>query len=299
MNVAVISKASRAKTELLDPHWLRFAERGVTLWAGDPQVSTPPWEPDAIISMGVTLMQETEAAVRQFPNSRLYCYNWDVYEWVWTRPRAEETPGTPGFLDYRHYGELLRLATEVWTPSDCTTRRTLQWYPWVKNVHRILSSCPWWEHDNVRDDGYALMCLREIPDPWWGVFERCCEELGIPYKSTKHEQSEASYRDAIAGCRFICAPLYELSTGGLSLMEAYYHGKPVLLSDSPWNGGHDYFRNAANYFRHGDEFSFKSWLKAMWAIPYTGQFKDVYRSYITSNFSSDRMADDMIARIQA
>lgn len=299
MKIAVIAKADRARTELLDPHWLHAASLGHDVWAGDPQVQTPPWTPDAVVGMSVTLMEETFAGFRRWPNAKRYCYNWDVYEFVWTNPRKEEREGTPGRLDYARYGKLLEMADEVWTPSDCTTRRTKQWYPWVTNVRRILSSAPTWEYENVHDGGYALCCLREIPDPWWGVFERCCGDLGIPFKSTRHECSEAEYRDAVAGCRFICAPLYELSTGGLSLLEAYYHGKPVLLSDSEWNGGQDYFGDRASYFRHGDEDDFKLWLTAMMKTRPEHAIHRDHKEWVTTHFSPERMTNDILIRIEA
>lgn len=295
MNVFVVSKGDDA--ENAHPTWRELRRLGHTVVVGEPSRKLAEY-PDAVISMGVTLMDNTIKAIELWPNARLYCYNWDVYEWVWTRPRREETPGTPAFLDYRRYGELLKRAHEVWVPSECTGRRTTQWYG-LTNWTRILSACPWWEHDNVRDDGYALMCLREIPDPWWGVFERCCEELGIPYKAPQHKLSWEEYKDVVAGCRFICAPLYELSTGGLSLMEAYYHGKPVLISSSEWNGARDYFdldgRNRAWLFKHGDEDNFKDKLDLMYnnKIPVAKDCKE----YITTNFSEERFARDMHARI--
>lgn len=297
MNIFVVSKGDAAERD--HPTWVELERLGHRVIVDDPtRESNDSYVPQAIISMGITLMDQTWQAIARWPHSKLYCYNWDVYEWVWTRPRKEETPGTPAFLDYRKYGELLRRCHEVWVPSECTGRRTKQWYG-LDNWRVILSACPWWEYDNVRDDGYALMCLREIPDPWWGVFERCCDELKIPYKTPQHKLSWEEYKDVVAGCRFICAPLYELSTGGLSLMEAYYHGKPVLISNSEWNGGHDYFRSRATYFSHGDEASFKHALSYMFEnIDGHTPPKD-HKRYITTNFSEERFARDMHARLVA
>lgn len=336
MNVLVLEK-----TEQYDAHpmWNRVRERGHTVYAGEMKHCR--FTPDAVISWGVTLMDESFEAVDRYRNMRqrakLFCYNWDVYEWVWTTPR-------PGEYDYKRYGDLLRKATEIWVPSDCTGRRTTQWYG-LTNWRRILSSTPWWEYDKecdgcsgqrghyvmpngdhylndepgstwtgcpscdasgyvsgVRDDGYALCCLRPIPDPWWGMFEKCCTELGIPYKMTRHELGVEQYRDAIAGCRFICAPLYELSTGGLSLTEAYYHGKPVLLSGSEWNGGRDYLGDRAKYFRHGDEHNFKfmlGWMMDTYANMGTLRVKPDYKEYVRDHLSDGRMGDDVADRLEA
>lgn len=245
-------------------------------------------EPDAIVSMSITQMEITIKAVEKWPNVPLYCYNWDCYEWVWNNPR-------PGEYDYARYGEeLLKRATEVWVPSRCTGLRTTEWWG-LNNWYVILSSAPYWDYENVRDDGYALCCLREIPDHWWGEFEKACEELDIPYKMTKHEVEWPEYQDLVAGCRFICAPLYELSTGGLSLLEAYYLGKPVLINDSPWNGGVDYFGSRATYFDSRYNEDFKTELEELyaWSLPVLPDHK----KYVVDNFSSRRMVEDMVKRI--
>lgn len=297
MNVFVVSKGDVAERD--HPTWRELRRLGHVVTVDDPTRPTRILAPDVVISMGITVMDQTWQAMEKWPDARLYCYNWDVYEWVWTRPRKEETPGTPAFLDYRRYGDLLRRAQEVWVPSECTGRRTTQWYG-LTNWRVILSACPWWEHDNVRDDGYALCCLREIPDPWWGVFERCCEELKIPYKAPRHELSWEEYKDVVAGCRFICAPLYELSTGGLSLMEAYYHGKPVLISSSEWNGAKDYFGIRAKYFEYGNENNFKfmlGWMNDAYKFMAEPKVKSDHREYITTNFSDERFARDIHASL--
>lgn len=299
MNILVVTKSPVRFEDRAEPTWLHVGKSHNVLVEDPLFVPGLGFKPDAIVSMGVTIMDQTFQALKYFPEAHLFCYNWDCYEWVWTRPRKEEMPGTPGFLDYKRYGELLKMAKEVWVPSACTGRRTTQWWG-LKNWHVVKTAIPIWHHPNVRDDGYVLCCLREIPDPWWGMFERCCTELGIPFRSTRHECSEVDYRDAIAGCRFICAPLYELSTGGLSLIEAHWHGKPVLLSDSEWNGGRDYLGNRALYFKHGDEADFKAKLQFTheWA-KHLDDFNVVEnRRWIAKHYSAERMGDDIIRRLE-
>lgn len=307
MNFLIVSRVSIPAKDRTLPCWEYLRSLGHTVVVEHPDnvgmVDAYP-EPDVMISMGVTVMEETFRALRLFPEAALYCYNWDVYAWVW-QPGLEgkvqaKHASRPNEYDYVRYGELLRRAREVWVPSYCTGTRTTQWYgPGIK-WHRILSACPWWDHPNVRDDGYALCCLREIPDPHWGLFERACEELGIPYRMPKHEKSYEEYQDLVAGCRFICAPLYELSTGGLSLMEAYRLGKPVLISDSPWNGGKDYFGARANYFFDGDLEDLKDEISFLMDLDSpAGVISRDHREYIERNFSDKRMVDDMLARIKA
>lgn len=245
-------------------------------------------DPDVIIGMGVGAMEETYQAVREFAKARLYCYNWDTYEWVWTRPR-------PGEYDYRRYGELLKQANEVWVPSRCTGLRTQQWWG-IDNWRVILSSCPKWDYPNVRDDGYVLCTLRPIPDPWWGAVEKACDQLGIPYQMTLHEQSFDAYQNAVAGCRFLVSPLYELSTGGLSLLEGYRLGKPCLLNDSPWHGGRDYFGKRAEYFPHGQFEMFKQALQRMYDRPPQVD-REECRRWVDETFADDIMVEEMLCRI--
>ena len=183
-------------------------------------------------------------------------------------------------------------------PSECTGKRTTQWWG-LENWKVILSACPWWEHNDIRDDGYALCCLRQIPDPDWGMFQTACEELGIAYKMTRHTESYLSYQDKVAGCRFLVSHMRELSTGGLTLMEGYYHGKPCLLSDSEWHGGRDYLGDRASYFKQGDMEDFKNKLWRMHSMSWVPDFVPDHKEYITDNFSDRRMIDDMLARIEA
>ena len=299
MRILVVSKISIPAKDRTLPAWEYLRSLGHRVWVEHPGSQAIPGKPDVIIAMGISVMEETFDAVRRFPDAWRGFYNWDVYKGILENPRPR-TANFVGEPDYKRYGDLLRLANEVWVPSACTGRRTTQWYG-LTNWHVILSACPWWDWpaEDIRDDGYALCTLREIPDPWWGKFEQACEELGIPYRCTRHEVSYREYQEAVAHCRFLCAPLYELSTGGLSLMEGYYHGKPSLLSDSEWNGGRDYMGERATYFRHGDYDDFKRQLLALWRTPRARMPGNrECRRWIAENFSDTRMVEDMLRRIQ-
>lgn len=361
MNFLIVSRVSIPAKDRTLPCWEYLRSLGYQVVVKHPEQTIPGEQPDVIISMGVTIMEETIQAALRWPGTPLYCYNWDVYEWVWEpgqggKVRAKHA-SRPNEYDYVRYGDLLRQAREIWVPSVCTGRRTEQWYG-LKNWHVILSACPWWDWpceacdgegstmyqwakewcvktggtreflpdgswfyrtgdgkeigfktiggpcdgcsgtgSGVRDDGYALCALRKIPDPQWGWFERACEELKIPCRSTRHEVSYEEYQRAVAHCRFIVSPLHELSTGGLTLMEGYYHGKPCLLSDSPWHGGKDYMGGRCFYFRDGDYEDFK--FKLRWVYDNTPMINLAQaRHWITENFSDRRMVDDMLARIK-
>lgn len=260
------------------------------IFIGNPSENLFVGDIDAVIVNGITSMEMGFDAKSRWPSAKFYTYNWDCYEWVWTNPREKE-------YNYSRFGELCKMSDEVWVPSDCTGRRTLQWWPEVRSVATILSAIPYWDHSDVRDDGYALCCLRQIPDRNRGLFEKCCAELNIPYKVTDHQLSQAEYRDTVAHCRFICAPFYELSTGGFSLMEAYYLGKPVLLNTSEWNGGRDYMDERAAYFKdRSDNADFKIMLEHIYKNP-SAYVKPDHAQYIAETFSDENMAKAIYARI--
>lgn len=303
MNILVVSRVSIPAKDRTLPAWEYLRSLGHTVIVDHPGNLYKVFDrPNVMISMGVSIMDETFEALERFPGVPLFAYNWDCYEWVWKPGKGgleqayHESRGKE--YDYVRYGSLLRKATEVWVPSSCTGARTTQWWG-LTNWKVILSACPYWDYEDVKDGGYALMTLREIPDPWWGMFEKCCNELEIPYKTTRHEVSYKEYQEAVANCRFLCAPLYELSTGGLTLMEGYYLGKPCLLSDSKWNGAKDYMNGypGVYYFRGGDIQAFKRGLNLMWKYPPMVDREESSR-LIKEKFSDKRMIDDMVKRIE-
>jgi hypothetical protein len=232
-------------------------------------------------------MEETIDAIGRWPNATLYAYNWDTYEWVWTNPR-------PGEYDYLRYGRLLKEAREVWVPSECTRRRTRQW--WDIDSKVVLSSCPWWHRWDTKDLGYVLCTLRQIPDRDWGLFEQACQELSLPYKMTNHDVTYEEYQDTVAHCRFLVSHLHEASTGGLTLLEGYCLGKPSLLSDSEWHGGRDYMGDRATYFAAGNLNSLKTTLKLIYNNPPRIDREQAKR-WVMQQFSDERMVGDILRRI--
>ena len=245
-------------------------------------------------------MEEAFVALERFPKAPLWVYNWDCYQWVWEDNREgtqqKYNPDRGQEYDYVKFGELCRRAKEVWVPSLCTGKRTSQWWR-IDNWHIIRSSCPWWDYDNVRDEGYVLCTLRHLPDPFDRKFESACQELKIPYMRTDHQLSYEEYQDKVAGCKFLVNHFFEASTGGLTLMEGYYLGKHCLCNASPWNGAKDYLGDRAHYFAANDYDDFKNKLDLMYAkLPKLDRTE--CSTFIKENFSDLRMVDEMMARIR-
>lgn len=289
MRIIVLSKLSIPALNRTLPKWEHARLRGHDVTVTDEVEVAKQCNPDVIIAMGVGVLQQTAWAFNRWHNAKRFVYHWDCYGWCYDRPRPVE-------YNYKLYGELLKQADELWVPSECTGIATTERHG-LTNWHAIRSCAPTWECDDVSDHGYALCTLREVPDDYWGLFERCCEELGIPYKMTARDIPRAEYERDVAHCRFIVSHLREMSTGGLSLLEAYHHGKPVLMCNSPYHGGRDYFRERATYFQHDDADDFKAKLLQMINHPPKLDRAEC-RRWVSENFHDSVMVNQIINRIE-
>ena len=291
MNLYVCTRLSFPHSGKTLPDWTIRDVSAVCSYDLPPNHSLSEFSvPDAILGMGVGAIADSFQAIERWPGIPFFAYNWDTYEWVWENPRPNE-------YDYKRYGELLAKAREIWTPSYCTCLRTKQWYGLDSKV--IPSAVPFWSYpsEKIVDNGYLLCPLREIPDKNWNWFERACKELDIPYRMSKHDLSFEDYQKTVAGCRGIVSHLYEASTGGLTLMEGYYLGKPCLLSNSTWHGGKDYFGLRARYCPCTSYELFKKSLKDFYVNP-PSVHRD-HADYITNNFSDEKIIAKMLHRINA
>lgn len=194
---------------------------------------------------------------KHFPAMPVIHYCWDLY------PFKVEGPDERWRWDA--YREALRTAMAVWVPSACTMRRIVQYTD--RDASVVLSSCPRWEPPDgcLRNGGYVVDVLRPYPgDPNVGAVRRACEELGIAcHELGDHARTWDEFRSLIAGAALLVSAAHEASTGGLTLLEGYRLGKPVLISDSPRHGGRDYFGARAMYFRYDDPGDLRAKIKAL------------------------------------
>ncbi len=213
-----------------------------------------------------------------------YTYVWDFYEWAYKdRPQ----------YDWAEYGKLCHLSNKVFTPSSGQRTRMLQnWRLPLYKSSVVLPYAPFWEYEKVEDKNYVCNPLRHYKsDKNYGWIEQICKELKIPYKSNNRDTGDIGlewkeYQQFIAESSFLVCPWWEMSTGGMSLYEAYYIGKEVLFCDSPYVGGKDSFGNRAHYFYPSYE-SLKNKIEDMWdkkeSFP-TKNLKDK-QDWCLSNFS--------------
>lgn len=184
---------------------------------------------------------------KHFPGVPVIQYCWDLYPFKLETEHEESDR-------WREYLADLRSAAEVWVPSRSVVDRVRQYAD--REAAVVKCSCPSWEPPDGRvwDGGYALNVIRPYPgDPGAGHFREACERAGVSYAEVgEHGRSWDDFRRLVAGASVLVSPAREASTGGLTLLEGYRLGKPVLLPDSPLHGGRDYFEDAANYYRWGD-----------------------------------------------
>lgn len=173
-------------------------------------------------------------------------YNWDIYPW---QVEGEAKECYRKHL-WRPYLEQLRWCAGIIVPSHCTTVRTEQ-FTGRKDCVVVKAPAHLWDcpAESVHDGGYVVDVMRKYPDPNRHAVKEACEYLGIPVRETGADLPWDEFKRTIAGARLLCSGYYEASTGGLTLLEGYALGKPVLLSNSPYMGAVDYFGDRGNYFQ--------------------------------------------------
>ena len=196
-----------------------------------------------------------------FPEVPVIQYCWDLYPFKVEIPNDESER-------WKAYLKELKKAREIWVPSTCTVDRVRQYTGREATV--VKTSIPLWEPPDgkVWDGRYVVDVVRKYPgEPNADACRTICAELGIPCVELNHGLSWDDFRKTIAGASFLVSPNYEASTGGLTLLEGYRLGKPVLLSNSPRHGGIDYFGERAHYFQWDSQESLGEAMINLWRKP--------------------------------
>jgi hypothetical protein len=168
---------------------------------------------------------------------------WDLYPW------AFESPDAPAWEDY---AGMLREAADIWVPNTGTAGRVRERVGQDAFVMKPAIH-PWERPPVCGPQGCVIDVMRAYPtDPNYRAVTAVCAELGLPCLEPRHQMPQELYRSVVSGARLLVSAYYEASTGGLSLHEGYYHGVPVLCSDSPLHGGRELFGDRAHYFRWDD-----------------------------------------------
>ena len=235
---------------------------------------------------GSCYWQKAQDQLQKTLNGKLVNYCWDYYPWI-------ANPGPDHRANYPAYANFLAISAEVWTPNTGTSKR-LEEISQVKSVvlpfsipvYNVFSS----------DQRFVLDPVRDYPDANLGWVEKACAELNIPYVHSNHQYDVEAFRKLVGECSIITCAYTEASTGGLTLIEGLWNGKPSLVSDSPFMGGTEYLKHWGHYFDYKSYEDMKTKLKDLWDNPPSINITDA-RKYIKANFSDEALYERMMTRL--
>jgi hypothetical protein len=228
---------------------------------------------------------------QRFPDIPTIHYNWDLYPFQLI-PMKTYRRATPDL--WAPYLEEIATCRDIWVPSQCTVDRTREFVGRSDSVVIKTSVRPW-EYGRPVTGGYAVDVMRKYPDPNRDLAAESCVVMGIPIIETKTATPWEAFKTNIAESRFLISAQFEASTGGLTLMEGYWHGKPALISNSPRHGGIDYFGDRATYFQWDNPVLFRQALCRMYDNTPVVDI-DEARTWIMQEYSEYAMASRMAER---
>ena len=232
-------------------------------------------EPDYdYIINGSCFFQKAIEKAQHCRNVKLINYCWDFYPWV----VKDSTRNYPAYATFMSKGK-------VWCPNEGTKMRLKEFFNIDATV--VPWSIPVYDTE-VSDERFVLDPVRYYPEENGKWVEQACAELHIPCKHTEHGLSMEEFRKLVGKCTFITCGYREASTGGLTLMEGLWNGKPSLISNSPYMGGCEYLKEWGNYFQYDSYEDLKEKLIEMWTnTPKID--KEKAREYINNNFSDEAL----------
>jgi len=224
-----------------------------------------------------------------YPHIPMVNYNWDLYGWVFKNPRG---------YDWATYGKFLNKSSQIWCPSEEVVLRTEEFFGAGDKCKIVKTFARFFEYNNVKDGRYILNPMRAYTsDKNMGWLRRACSELNIPLKESEHRLSEEEFRRTVAHCTFLCTEYEEASTGGLTLLEGFRLGKPVVVSDSKYMGARDYLGDKAIYFNNNSYEDFKETISDTWENTPTLSLKMCRE--VTNQYTLDKMVDEMCANLNS
>jgi hypothetical protein len=246
----------------------------ISEWRKSGELTGDVYGDSQFILLGSISQQELAWTALDKYKLPLFVYCWDFYKWAW---EGDEKPEG----DWKKYKLLLEKAERVFVPSKAQQLRLKEMLDVESTV--IPASVGVYEHQ-TRDLGYVLDPVRDYPEENKGWVERACFELDIPYHHPNHSLTEAEFRKEVSECSFLTCAYREASTGGLTLLEGMWNGKPSLVSNSPYMGASDYLGKFGYYFQYDSYDDLKRNIAYLWdQRPKIS--KEVARAYIASRFT--------------
>jgi hypothetical protein len=228
-----------------------FNRRGISLVINDCDD-----ECEFILSInGLSLLPQIKEISDNYPTKKVIVYVWDLYPWT----------GYVKGYDWINAKEIV----EIWVPSNEVSLRLNEIYDVPTSKVKVVKCyAEFFEDiDNISSNkDHVYHFARDYKDPNFKFTDKACDALNIPYIRSTHNLDFEKYKDTILRSSFLVTEYMEASTGGLTLIEGYYHGKNILISDSIYQGARDYFGDRAYYFKDGDIEDFKSKVKMLWEL---------------------------------
>jgi len=237
---------------------------------------------DVIFCASIDKMNKAMAAKLE-SGKPLAVYCWDYYLWA-HYGKHHNTANS-----WKAYAQFLKQANIIFVPSSAQQKRLKE----LLNLDSVIIHTGFPTYDlPVTDGGFILDPVRFYhADPAWDWAVKAAEILNIPIIHSEHQYSQEEFRKLVASCTFMTSCVTEASTGGLSLMEGLYLGKPSLVSDSPYMGAKDYLGEFGIYFKHDSFADLVEKMKNLWENRIN--YRELPKKYIAKNFSYDQMAKKM------
>lgn len=241
-----------------------------------------------VIYVASILFMEKAMTLRNISNKPVAVYCWDYYLW------AHEGHHHDG-NNWKEYAKFLQEADVVFAPSEAQQLRLKE----LLDVDSIVVHSGILTYDaKSSDKRFVLDPVRYYPEEQAHWVEKACEELGIKCIHSEHQFSLKEFRKLVTTCSFMITALHEASTGGLTLMEGLWHGKPSIVSDSKYMGASDYVGKYGIYVKDGEYEDLKAKIKTLWENPIEYDKEEV-RKYIKNNYSFDIMAKGLYNGIKS
>jgi hypothetical protein len=215
-------------------------------------------------------------------------YVWDLYPWT----------------QYSRNHERLKEYNYIWVPSNEVIYRLKELYnidPDKCKVIKAYAELYEAEDIKVENNGFVYHFARNYNDPNLGYCEIASKATEIPLVKSQHNLQFSEYKEKVLKCSFLVLDYMEASTGGLTMIEGYYHGKDILFSDSIYQGGKDYFGDRAYYFKDGniDDYieKFKFLYKKSFDSMLSNYELEERKQFVKNNYTIDIMSKNIISEL--
>lgn len=240
---------------------------------------------DLIFNMSAFEFEKAEAVSKKYSHIPVVNYVWDYYKFAHDGRH---------WYNWKPYAEFLKKSKLIIVPSSSQQLRLKELLGLdsvvVKTGHKMFEA-------EIKDGGFVLDHMRWYPEPNEKWIITACDTQLIPVHHTEHKAERKDFEKLVASCRFLACGYVEASTGGLTILEGLWLGKPTLLSNSPYQGGKDYLGDWATYFQWDDYNDCKKKVKEMFENPPKIDIQKA-RKYILDNFTYEIMAKNIEKEFQ-